>query len=266
MHAGGGPAEGTKVSGGRAYFLKGHGVMLNQALINYGLVFLARRGYTQMHCPFFMRQSMMGLCAQLSQFDEELYKVTGEGEDKYLIATSEQTLCAYHQGKRLEKKDLPMRYAGYSSCFRKEVGSHGRDQLGIFRVHQFEKVEQFVISSPEDGKSWALMEQMSKISEEFYQSLEIPYKVIDVVTGELNNAAARKFDLEAWFPGARQYRELVSCSNCTDYQARRLSCRVAGAGGKGAETENTHVHMLNSTLCATSRAMCCIVENYQSTC
>ena len=138
----GGPAEGTKVAGGRAYFLKGHGCMLNQALINYGLVYLAKRGYTQMHCPFFMWQSMMGQCAQLSQFDEELYKVTGEGEDKYLIATSEQALCAYHQGKRIDKKDLPTRYAGYSSCFRKEAGSHGRDQLGIFRIHQFEKVEQ----------------------------------------------------------------------------------------------------------------------------
>ena len=194
---GGGPAEGTKVAGGRAYFLKGHGVMLNQALINYGLVFLARRGYTQMATPFFMRQSMMGLCAQLSQFDEELYKVTGEGEDKYLIATSEQTLCAYHQGKRIEKSKLPVRYAGYSTCFRKEAGSHGRDQQGIFRVHQFEKIEQFVIASPEGDKSWKLMEQMSKISEEFYQSLGIPFKVIDVVTGELNNAAARKFDLEA---------------------------------------------------------------------
>jgi seryl-tRNA synthetase len=155
----GGAAEGTKVAGGRAYFLKGHGCMLNQALINYGLVFLAKRGYTQMHCPFFMRQSMMGQCAQLSQFDEELYKVTGEGEDKYLIATSEQALCAYNQGKTIEKKDLPVRYAGYSSCFRKEAGSHGRDQLGIFRVHQFEKVEQFVLCSPEEGKSWELMKQ-----------------------------------------------------------------------------------------------------------
>jgi seryl-tRNA synthetase len=156
---GGGAAEGTKVAGGRAYFLKGHGCMLNQALINYGLVFLAKRGYTPMHCPFFMRQSMMGQCAQLSQFDEELYKVTGEGEDKYLIATSEQALCAFHQGKRVEKASLPTRYAGYSSCFRKEAGSHGRDQLGIFRVHQFEKVEQFVLTSPEGDKSWEMMKQ-----------------------------------------------------------------------------------------------------------
>lgn len=161
---GGGAAEGTKVAGGRAYFLKGHGCMLNQALINYGLVFLAKRGYTQMHCPFFMRQSMMGQCAQLSQFDEELYKVTGEGEDKYLIATSEQALCAYHQGKRIEKTALPTRYAGYSSCFRKEAGSHGRDQLGIFRVHQFEKVEQFVLTSPEGDKSWNMMKQSELLS------------------------------------------------------------------------------------------------------
>jgi seryl-tRNA synthetase len=211
---------------------------------------------------------MMALCAQLAQFDEELYKVpagsapiaaqhllfpiiclctalsvhkvglsdscvspqvTGEGEDKYLIATSEQALCAYFQGKRIEKKDLPIRMAGYSSCFRKESGSHGRDTAGIFRVHQFEKVEQFVLTSPDGDKSWEMFKQMSKISEEFYQSLGIPYKVIDIVTGELNNAAARKYDLEAWFPASRTYRELVSCSNCLDYQSRRLECRIAGA-------------------------------------
>ena len=156
-------------------------------------------------------------------------QVTGEGEDKYLIATSEQALCAYFQGKRIEKKDLPIRMAGYSSCFRKESGSHGRDTAGIFRVHQFEKVEQFVLTSPDGDKSWDMFKQMSKISEEFYQSLGIPYKVIDIVTGELNNAAARKYDLEAWFPASRTYRELVSCSNCLDYQSRRLECRIAGA-------------------------------------
>ena len=142
----GGAAEGNKVAGGRAYFLKGVGCYLNQALINYGLQFLEKKGYTAMHCPFFIRQSMMGLCAQLEDFDEQLYKVTGEGEDKYLIATSEQALCCYHANERLEKKKLPIRIAGYSSCFRKEVGSHGRDTLGIFRVHQFEKVEQFCIT------------------------------------------------------------------------------------------------------------------------
>jgi len=251
----GGPAEGNKVAGGRAYFLKGVGCLLNQALINYGLQFLSKKGFIPMHCPFFIRQSMMGLCAQLEDFDEQLYKVTGEGEDKYLIATSEQALCCYHANTNIHPSELPIRLAGYSSCFRKEVGSHGRDTLGIFRVHQFEKVEQFCITEP--GKSWDMMEDMIGNSMEFYQSLNIPFKVINIVSGELNNAAAQKYDLEAWFPASRKYRELVSCSNCLDYQSRRLQTRL---GSKG----DTYVHMLNSTLSATERALCCIVENNQT--
>jgi len=254
----GGPAEGVRVSGGRAYFLKGHGVSLNQALINYGLAFLEKRGYTQLQCPFFINRSKMGLCAQLEDFDEQLYKVTGEGEPKYLIATSEQAICCYHENKFISKKKLPVKYAGYSSCFRKEVGSHGRDTLGIFRVHQFEKVEQFCIADPE--KSWEMMEQMIKSSMDYYESLKIPYKVINIVSGELNNAAAQKYDLEAWFPASRTYRELVSCSNCLDYQSRRVQCKIEGAK-KG---QNEFVHMLNSTLSATERTMCCIIENYQT--
>eukprot|EP00750_Incisomonas_marina_P025016 INCI5289.2.p1 GENE.INCI5289.2~~INCI5289.2.p1 ORF type:complete len:599 (+),score=144.39 INCI5289.2:132-1799(+) len=251
----GGPAEGNKVAGGRAYFLRGVGCFLNQALINYALQFLEKKQFTAMHCPFFIRQSMMGLAAQLEDFDEQLYKVTGEGEDKYLIATSEQALCCYHADARVDRKDLPIRIAGYSSCFRKEVGSHGRDTLGIFRVHQFEKVEQFCVTEPD--KSWEMMEEMIGNSMEFYESLNIPYKVINIVSGELNNAAAQKFDLEAWFPASRCYRELVSCSNCLDYQSRRLQTKIAGKDGG-------FVHMLNSTLSATERALCCIVENNQT--
>lgn len=253
----GGDAEGVKVAGGRSYFLKGYGCALNQALIAYALHFMTARGYTQMHCPFFIRQSMMGLCAQLEDFDEQLYKVTGAGEDKYLIATSEQALCCYHANKRVEKKSLPIKLAGYSSCFRKEVGSHGRDQLGIFRVHQFEKVEQFCIVDPET--SWDMMEEMIGNSMDFYKSLNIPFKVINIVSGALNNAAAQKYDLEAWFPASRAFRELVSCSNCTDYQSRRLETKIGGAE-KGSE----HPHMLNSTLTATERTLCCLVENNQT--
>jgi seryl-tRNA synthetase len=222
-----------------------------------------------MHCPFFMRQSMMGLCAQLSDFDEQLYKVTGEGEDKYLIATSEQALCAYHSDKVIREQDLPQRFAGYSSCFRKEVGSHGRDTLGCFRVHQFEKVEQFVITAPD--KSWEMFEKMARISEDFYQSLGIPYKVINIVSGELNNAAAQKYDLEAWFPASRTYRELVSCSNCLDYQSRRLDCRMKPVDEKGGDGKTKKkkqpmgfVHLLNSTLTATERTLCCVLENHQT--
>eukprot|EP00736_Rhodelphis_marinus_P006838 Rmarinus@m.12141 len=255
--------KGADVSGNRGYFLKGWGVMLNLALVQYGLSFLRARGYETLSTPFFMRQSQMKAVAQLDQFDEELYKCTGEGEDKYLIATSEQPIAAYHRGDWIDGKDLPMKYAGFSTCFRKEAGSHGRDTLGIFRVHQFEKVEQFCVTSPEDNASWNMFEEMIKNSEEFYQSLEIPYRVVNICSGALNNAAAQKLDLEASFPSSKAFRELVSCSNCTDYQARRLETRF-GKTKKMGEREKKYVHMLNATLCATERALCCVVENYQT--
>jgi seryl-tRNA synthetase len=153
-----------------------------------------------------------------------------------------------------------LRYAGYSTCFRKEAGAHGKDTWGIFRVHQFEKIEQFVITEP--GKSWEQFDEMIKVSEEFYQSLGLPYQIVSIVSGALNNAAAKKYDLEAWFPYQGEYKELVSCSNCTDYQSRRLEirCGVKKMGGR----EKKYVHCLNATLCATERALCCILENYQT--
>jgi seryl-tRNA synthetase len=208
-----------------------------------------------------MRQEIMAECAQLSQFDDELYKVTGEGDDKYLIATSEQTLCALHRQDWFEKQDLPVKYVGYSTCFRKEVGSHGRDTLGIFRIHQFEKIEQFAITNPDGTASWDTMEEMLGNAEAFYQGLDIPYRVVNIVSGELNNAAAKKYDLEAWFPASKTYRELVSCSNCTDYQSRRLDIRLRVPKEQGG---SKFVHMLNSTLTATERTLCCVLENYQT--
>ncbi|CAI0378057.1 unnamed protein product [Linum tenue] len=250
--------KGANIAGGRGFYLKGDGVRLNQALINYGLDFLDKRGYTALQTPFFMRKDVMAKCAQLAQFDEELYKVTGEGDDKYLIATAEQPLCAYHIDDWIQPTDLPIRYAGYSSCFRKEAGSHGRDTLGIFRVHQFEKVEQFCVTSPNGTDSWDMHEEMIKNSEDFYKSLNLPYQVIAIVSGALNDAAAKKYDLEAWFPASKTYRELVSCSNCTDYQSRRLEIRY---GQKKAAKQ--YAHLLNSTLTATERTLCCILENYQ---
>merc|ERR1719161_3303226 len=163
-------------------------------------------------------------------------------------------------GQSLDRKKLPLRYAGSSSCFRREAGSSGRDIRGIFRVHQFEKVEQFTLVEPE--VSWQEHDSMIKQAEEFYQSLEIPYRVVAIVSGEINNAAAKKYDLEAWFPGDDEgkgkYRELVSCSNCLDYQARALNVKC------GFDKDACFVHMLNSTLCATERALCCLVENYQT--
>eukprot|EP00878_Enallax_costatus_P021197 GHUV01022433.1.p1 GENE.GHUV01022433.1~~GHUV01022433.1.p1 ORF type:complete len:378 (+),score=120.60 GHUV01022433.1:551-1684(+) len=254
---------GTTVAGGRGYYLTNEGPLLNQALINAAMHFAYKRGYKPVHTPFFMKQDIMAECAQLSQFDDELYKVSGEGEDKYLIATSEQTLCAMHRKGWFEKQDLPMKMVGYSTCFRKEVGSHGRDTLGIFRIHQFEKVEQFVICSPEGNDSWEVMDEMLQNAEDFYQALNIPYRVVNIVSGELNNAAAKKYDLEAWFPASKTHRELVSCSNCTDYQSRRLDIRLRTPKVQGGEQKNLFVHMLNSTLTATERTLCCLLENYQ---
>jgi len=217
--------RGAKIAGHRGFFLKGVGVLLNQALINYGLSFLVPRQYTPIQPPFFMKQSIMGKTCQLSDFDEQLYKVTGQSTDEpfYLIATSEQPISALYLDDLILPADLPKRFAGVSSCFRKEAGAHGRDVWGIFRIHQFEKVEQFCYTAPE--KSWEMHEEMSKLAEEFYRSLELPYRVVNICSGELNDAAARKYDLEAWFPGYNAYRELVSCSNCTDYQSRALKVR-----------------------------------------
>lgn len=254
--------RGSKIVGHRGYFLTGDGVDLNQALINYGLDFLRKKNYKKIQAPFFMRKDVMAKTAQLEQFDEELYKVTGDEDDKYLIATSEQPISALHSAEWFEspKEQLPIKYAGYSTCFRKEAGSSGKDTWGLFRVHQFEKVEQFLITSPED--SWEAFNDMVAASEEFYQSLKIPYRIVAIVSGALNLAAAQKYDLEAWFPYQGAYKELVSTSNCTDYQARRLEVRHGIK--KAGEERKQYVHMLNGTLCATERSLTCIVENYQT--
>jgi len=254
---------GQDVAGNRAYFLSGPGVLLNQALINYGLAFLVARGYTPLQPPFFMKKDLMGKTAELADYDDVLYKIVEDKEkpelDKYLIATSEQPISAFHHNQNIDQAKFPLRYVGTSSCFRREAGSSGRDIRGIFRVHQFEKIEQFTLTHPD--KSWEEHESMINMAEEFYQSLGIPYHVVAIISKEINNAAAKKYDLEAWFPGdkegAGQYRELVSCSNCTDYQARCMSTKC------GYKPEDPYAHMLNSTLCATERAMCCLVENYQ---
>ncbi|KAJ1800268.1 Cytosolic seryl-tRNA synthetase [Coemansia sp. RSA 2399] len=254
--------RGAKVAGHRGYFLTGVGVDLNLALISYGLQFLGKKNYVKIQTPFFMRQEMMAKTAQLAQFSEELYGVSGDGEDKYLIATSEQPISAFHAGEWFEKpsEQLPIKYAGYSTCFRKEAGAHGKDTWGIFRVHQFEKIEQFVLTEPE--KSWEMFDEMIGTSEEFFQSLGISYRVVSIVSSALNNAAAKKYDLEAWFPHQGEYKELVSCSNCTDYQSRNLEIRCGTK--KMGDREKKYVHCLNSTLCATERALCCLVENYQT--
>ncbi|KIJ63630.1 hypothetical protein HYDPIDRAFT_92039 [Hydnomerulius pinastri MD-312] len=254
--------RGAKIVGHRGYFLTDDGVDLNQALITHALNFLRARGYKKIQPPFMVNKDVMARTAQLSQFDEELYKVIASEDEKYLIATSEQPISALHSSEWFEDPptQLPLHYAGYSTCFRREAGSAGRDTWGIFRVHQFEKVEQFVITAP--GKSEEEFDKMLSNSEEFYQSLGLPYRVVGIVSGALNLAAAKKCDLEAWFPFQGAYKELVSCSNCTDYQSRRLEIRC-GLKSKD-QKQKVYVHMLNGTMCATERALCCIAENYQT--
>lgn len=262
--------RGAAIAGSRGYFMKGPAVFLEQAIIQLALNILSEKDFEILYTPFFMRKEVMQEVAQLSQFDEELYKVVckndkpeeSSDEEKYLIATSEQAIAAFHRDEWLPSDKLPIRYGGISTCFRQEAGSHSRDTRGIFRVHQFEKIEQFCITSPHDNESWKMMEVMIGNAEEFNKKLGIPYRVINIVSGELNNAAAKKFDLEAWFPGSGQFRELVSCSNCLDYQSRRLKIRF-GQTKKNNEASE-YVHMLNATMCATTRTICAIVENYQT--
>ncbi|XP_054154472.1 serine--tRNA ligase, cytoplasmic-like [Oppia nitens] len=257
--------HGSDISGSRGYFLTGPAIWLQQALIQYSLRYLTDREFQPLYTPFWMRKSLMSSVAQLSQFDDELYKVISnkdseDAEDKYLIATAEQPIAALHRNEWLNPSLLPLKYAGLSTCFRQEVGAHGRDTRGIFRVHQFEKIEQFIVSAP--TKSWDYFHEMIQNAEKFYQSLGIPYQIVNIVSGALNNAAAMKYDLEAWFPGSQAFRELVSVSNCTDYQSRNLQIRFGQTKKMTGQVE--YVHMLNGTLCAVTRAICVILEVHQT--
>jgi len=266
------PQRGQAVAGHRAYFLTNAGVLLNQAIINYGISFLGARGYNVLQPPFFMNKEVMASIAQLEDFDEQLYKVSGKTDDpdgsteKYLIATSEQPICAYHKGDWLEEKSLPLRYAGISTCFRKEAGSSGKDIRGIFRVHQFEKIEQFCLTGDDLELSQAEQKKMLQAAKDFYDSLGFDYRVVCLVSSELNDAAVKKYDLEAWFPGQQAYRELVSCSNCTDFQARgvEVRCGVKTQTSGDLTARKSYCHMLNATLCATGRGICCLLETHQT--
>jgi len=260
------PERGARVAGHRGYYLKGMALKLNQALFRYGIDFLMSKGYQPFHTPFFMKSEVMGRVCQLEDFNETLYHIDSATndpkDDMFLIATSEQTLCGLHLNETFDENQLPKKYAGFSTCFRKEAGSAGKDNWGIFRVHQFEKVEQFCITSPHNGESQKVHEQMVKNSCEFLQSLGLPFHAVLIVSGELNYSTSRKVDIEAWFPSYNSYRELVSASNCLDFQSRKLDIRFGH--GKNKEGEKEYVHMLNATLCATERTLCCILENYQT--
>ncbi|HUU49102.1 MAG TPA: serine--tRNA ligase [Nitrosopumilaceae archaeon] len=246
----------AKVAGARFYYMKNDLVRLNQALIQYALDFLSEKNYSLIQPPYMInRQSMEGAVIA-DDFEEVIYKI--EGEDLYMIGTSEHAMAAMHSGEIIEGKDLPLRYAGVSPCFRKEAGAHGRDQKGIFRVHQFDKIEQFVFTRPED--SWKEHERMLEIVEKFYQNLEIPYRVMLLSSGDMGKISAKTYDLEAWMAGQNAYREIVSCSNCLDFQARRLKIRYR----EKTNEETQYLHTLNSTLVATSRVLVSIMENFQN--
>jgi len=189
-------------------------------------------------------------------FEDVIYKI--EGDDLYLIGTSEHALVSMHADEILEGKILPLRYAGVSPCFRKEAGAHGRDQKGIFRVHQFEKVEQLVFSKPDD--SWKEHEKMLSVAEEFYQKLDLPYRIVVLSSGDLGKISAKTYDLEAWMAGQNGYREIVSCSNCLDFQARRLKIRFRDR----TNDQPQYLHTLNSTLVATERTLVAMLENFQT--
>ncbi|MEM3364215.1 MAG: serine--tRNA ligase [Candidatus Micrarchaeia archaeon] len=244
-----------EISGARFYFLKGELVRLNFALINYAMDFLINEGYTPMHTPFIMRKEYMKRAAELSDFENTLYKI--DGEDAFLIATAEQPLASYYADKILNEEELPIKLAGFSTNFRKEAGAHGKDTKGIFRVHQFEKVEQYIYCLPEE--SWDWHEKLIRTSERLIQGLGLPYRVVDIASGDMNDNAARKYDIEVWMPVQNTYRELVSCSNTTDYQARKMNVRVLRKSG-----EKQVVHTLNSTALATERTIVAIVENFQN--
>ncbi|TFG20197.1 MAG: serine--tRNA ligase [Promethearchaeota archaeon] len=248
--------KASEVVASRFYYLKGDLVLLNLALMKFALDFLQNKGYTPMWTPFFIKHEVIKAAAELADFEEQLYKI--HDEDLYMIATSEQTLAAYHYDEIIAPERLPIKYAGISSCFRREAGSHGKDTLGIFRIHQFEKVEQYVFCKPEE--SWKFHEELIHNAEEIYKKLELPYRIVNIASGEMNDNAAKKYDLEAWFPASQTYRELVSCSNCLDYQARKLKIRM----GKVGSEEKQIVHTLNSTAIATERTICCILENFQN--
>ena len=245
-----------KISGARFFYLKNQVAQLDMALMSFAIEELTKKGYTPIIPPYLMnREAYEGVTA-LGDFADVLYKV--ENEDLYLIATSEHPMAAMYMNEVLKEQDMPLKLAGISTCFRKEAGAHGKDTRGIFRTHQFNKIEQFIFCKPED--STKLHEELLQNAEELLQKLELPYRVVNVCTGDIGTVAAKKYDIEAWMPAQNGYREVVSCSNCTDYQGRRLGIRYRekeGAPPKG------FVHTLNSTAVATGRTIVAIIENNQ---
>ena len=245
--------RGAKVSGSRFYFLTGVGAQLELALINLAMTQAREAGFTQVIAPSLVKPRAMDGTGFLGQAADDVYRI--EGEDLYLVGTSEVPMAAYHSDEILDADTLPLRYAAFSPCFRKEAGSHGKDTRGIIRVHWFDKVEMFVYATIED--SFAEHQRLLAWEKEFLDKLELAYRVIDVAAGDLGLSAQRKFDCEAWIPTQGKYRELTSTSNCTDFQTRRLDTRGRFADGVGP------IATLNGTLCAMTRTIVAILETHQ---
>lgn len=243
----------AKISGARWYFLKGELALLEMALSRYAIDFMIKKGYNPVIPPHMMSRKAYEGVTSLADFEEMLYKI--ENEDLYMIATSEHPLTAMWMDEIIEENCLPAKMAGFSTNFRKEAGAHGKDTKGIFRVHQFNKVEQIVICRPED--SWKVHEELRKNIEEFFESLGLHFRTVNICTGDIGIVAAKKYDVEAWMPVQGAFREMGSCSNCTGYQATRLNIKYKSKEG------NKYVHTLNSTCVATSRALVAIIENFQ---
>jgi len=243
--------RGAKVSGSRFAFLTGPGALLELALVNLAMSHATTHGFTPMIAPALVRPEAMEGTGFLGAHAAEVYKL--ENDDLYLVGTSEVPLAAYHSGEVLD--DVPRRYAGFSSCFRREAGSHGKDTRGIIRVHQFDKVEMFSYVAPADAE--AEHQRLLGWEKDFLAALELPFRVIDVAAGDLGSSAARKYDCEAWLPSQERWLELTSTSNCTDFQARRLGIRFRG--DKGPEAVAT----LNGTLCAVGRTIAVLLEVHQ---
>ena len=246
----------AKVSGARFYYLKNDAVILEVALVRMVLGILRSEGFTLVIPPVLVKEAAMFGAGFLPLGEEDIYWI--KGEDSCLVGTSEVPLAAMHMDEILDESSLPLHYAGFSTCFRTEAGAHGRDTKGIFRVHQFEKVEMFKFVKPEE--SWHEHEKMIQTVERIYQRLNLHYRIVNICSGELGVTAAKKYDLEVWLPGQGKYREIVSCSNCTDYQARRLNVRFR----KNPNDRPTFVHTLNSTAMAIGRTLVAIMENYQT--
>jgi seryl-tRNA synthetase len=245
-----------KVSGSRFFYLKNEVAMLDMALMSFAIEELSKKGYTPVIPPLLMNRKAYEGVTSLGDFEEVLYKV--ENEDLYLIATSEHPMAAMLMNETLKEADMPVKLAGISTCFRKEAGAHGKDTRGIFRTHQFNKIEQFIFCKPEDSAK--LHEELLSNAEELLQKIGLAYRIVNVCTGDIGTVAAKKYDIEAWMPAQNGYREVVSCSNCSDYQGRRLGIKYREKEGAAPKE---FVHTLNSTAIATGRTIVAIIENNQ---